>query len=83
MDTASGIHNALCRTAGLLAIAECGVMMLTDRSALPNTDSATLEKIKVAITESFVFGIRKIMFVSAALAGPSGASSLFFIRNHV
>jgi len=108
---ASGINNAVSRTAGLLAIAVFGVMMLhgfsqslTSRineipmdeqlkhsvyeqrvklAALevpPNTDSATLEKIKVAIAESFVSGFRMIMFASAALAVASSASSWFFIR---
>jgi EmrB/QacA subfamily drug resistance transporter len=46
----------------------------------PNTDSATLEKIKVAIAESFVSGFRMIMFASAALAVAGSASSWFFIR---
>jgi EmrB/QacA subfamily drug resistance transporter len=107
----SGINNAVSRTAGLLAIAVFGVVMLhafslglasrigeipmdeqlrhslyeqrVKLAALevpPNTDSATLEKIKVAIAESFVSGFRMIMFASAALAVASGASSWFFIR---
>src|SRR5215217_9009470 len=109
--TASGINNAVSRTAGLLAIAVFGVMMLYGFSQTlasrigeipmdeqlkhsiyeqrvklaaldvpPGTDSATLEKIKVAIAESFVSGFRMIMFASAALAVASGASSWFCIR---
>jgi predicted MFS family arabinose efflux permease len=107
----SGINNAVSRTAGLLAIAVFGVMMLHGFSQTlasrigeipmdeqlkhsiyeqrvklaaldvpPGTDSATLEKIKVAIAESFVSGFRMIMFASAALAVASGASSWFCIR---
>jgi EmrB/QacA subfamily drug resistance transporter len=107
----SGINNAVSRTAGLLAIAVFGVMMLYGFSQTlavrineipmdeqlkhsiyeqrvklaalevsPNTDSATLEKIKVAIAESFVSGFRMIMFASAALAVASGVSSWFLIR---
>jgi len=107
----SGINNAVSRTAGLLAIAVFGVMMMHGFSqnlagrisqipmdeqlkhslyeqrvklaALevpPNTDSATLEKIKVAIAESFVSGFRMIMFVSAALAVAGSVSSWLFIR---
>ncbi|HJT26592.1 MAG TPA: MFS transporter [Pyrinomonadaceae bacterium] len=108
---ASGINNAVSRTAGLLAIAVFGVMMLHGFSQTlasrigeipmneqlkhsisdqrvklaalevpPGTDSATQEKIKVAIAESFVSGFRMIMFASATLAVASGASSWFCIR---
>jgi EmrB/QacA subfamily drug resistance transporter len=108
---ASGINNAVSRTAGLLAIAVFGVVMLyafsqtlahrmnelqvdeqvkhsvyEERVKLagvdlpPNTDSATREKIKGAVAESFVFGFRVIMFLSAALALASGVSAWLFIR---
>jgi len=107
---ASGINNAVSRTAGLLAIAVFGVVMLhafsqtlasrmdefqmdeqlkhsvnEQRMKLaglelaPNTDSATREKIKEAVAESFVFGFRVIMFTSAALALASGGSSWLLI----
>lgn len=107
---ASGINNAVSRTAGLLAIAVFGVVMLhafsqtlaNRMNALqmdeqvkhsvheqrvklaglelsPNTDSATREKIKEAVAESFVFGFRVIMFVSAALALASGGSAWLLI----
>lgn len=108
---ASGINNAVSRTAGLLAIAVFGVIMLhafsqklssrlnemqldekikhsvyEQRVKLagvqlsPNTDSATMEKIKEAVAESYVFGFRIIMFTSAALAVASAASSWLLIR---
>jgi EmrB/QacA subfamily drug resistance transporter len=108
---ASGINNAVSRTAGLLAIAVFGVMMLlafSQRLAgrmselgldeqvrhmvyeqrvrlggleLPaNADSATQEKIRGAVADSFVFGFRVIMFTSAALALASGGSAWLLIR---
>jgi EmrB/QacA subfamily drug resistance transporter len=107
---ASGINNAVSRTAGLLAIAVFGVIMLHAFSQslggrlnemqldeqlkhfvydqrvklagieVPaSTDAATRELIKGAVASSFVFGFRMIMFISAALALASAASSWFFI----
>jgi EmrB/QacA subfamily drug resistance transporter len=108
---ASGINNAVSRTAGLLAIAVFGVVMLHTFSQtlasrmseiqlddelkhslydqrmklagleLPATaDSATREKIKVAVADSFIFGFRVIMFTAAGLALASAGSSWVFIR---
>ena len=96
---ASGINNAVSRTAGLLAIAVFGVVMLHAFSQtlgrrmneiqlddelkhslydqrvklagleVPSTaDSATHEKVKQVVADSFIFGFRLIMFTSAALA---------------
>jgi len=108
---ASGINNAVSRTAGLLAIAVFGVVMLHTFSQtlasrmseiqlddelkhslydqrvklagleLPSTaDSATREKIKGAVADSFIFGFRVIMFTAAGLALASAGSSWVFIR---
>ena len=108
---ASGINNAVSRTAGLLAIAVFGVVMLHAFSQTlasrmneiqlddqlkhslfdqrvklgglevpPTADSTTRGKIKVAVADSFIFGFRVIMFISAALAVLSAASSWAFIR---
>jgi EmrB/QacA subfamily drug resistance transporter len=108
---ASGINNAVSRTAGLLAIAVFGVVMLHAFSQtlarrmnelqlddqlkhslydqrvklagleVPATaDSATREKTKQAVADSFIFGFRLIMFISAGLALASAASSWIFIR---
>ena len=108
---ASGLNNAVSRTAGLLAIAVFGVVMLHAFSQtlarrmneiqlddelkhslydqrvrlagleVPSTaDSATHEKVKQVVADSFIFGFRLIMFISAALGLASAASSLIFIR---
>jgi ABC-type phosphate transport system auxiliary subunit len=54
-------------------------MKLAGLELPPNTDSATREKIKEAVAESFVFGYRVIMFTSAVLALASGGSSWLLI----
>ncbi|HJP90644.1 MAG TPA: MFS transporter [Pyrinomonadaceae bacterium] len=107
---ASGINNAVSRTAGLLAIAVFGVVMLhafsqtlasrmgeiqiDDRLKqsvyeqrvrlagleLPPTDAATQMKIKAAVADSFVFGFRIVMLISAALGLASAVSSWLLIR---
>lgn len=108
--TASGINNAVSRTAGLLAIAVFGVVILhafsqqlgtrlnevgvdeqLKRSVydqrvrlagleLPQTlDPSTREQIKQVVGGSFVSGFRLIMFLSAALAIASAASSWWLI----
>ena len=107
---ASGINNAVSRTAGLLAIAVFGVVILHAFSQTlasrmneiqlddqlkhslyeqrvklaglevpPTANPATREKIKVAVADSFVFGFRTIMFISAALALASAGSSWLLI----
>ena len=108
--TASGINNALSRTAGLLAIAVFGVVILhafshqldvrlnevgineqlkqsvyEQRVRLAGLevpqglDSSTREQIKEVVGGSFVSGFRLIMFLSAALAVASAASSWLLI----
>ena len=106
---ASGINNAVSRTAGLLAIAVFGVVILhafsqtlasrmgeiqiDDRLKqsvyeqrvrlagleLPPTDAATQTKIKAAVADSFVFGFRIVMVISAALGLASAVSSWLLI----
>jgi EmrB/QacA subfamily drug resistance transporter len=108
---ASGINNAVSRTAGLLAIAVFGVVMLqvfsqalserlsqiqmdeqlrhtvyeqrVNLAALvvpANAEAATQAQIKSAVSGSFVFGFRVLMFTAAALAVASGVSAWLFIR---
>ena len=108
--TASGINNAVSRTAGLLAIAVFGVVILyafnqqlgarlnevgideqLKRSVYEQRvrlaglevpqglDPATHERIKQVVGGSFVSGFRLIMFLSAALAIASAASSWLLI----
>jgi len=103
---ASGINNAVSRTAGLLAIAVFGVVILhgfsnklgtrlnelgVDEQAkrsvyeqrvklaglqVPEaSDAGTQQQLKQAVSDSFVFGFRLIMWISAALALASALSS--------
>lgn len=107
---ASGINNAVSRTAGLLAIAVFGVVIslgFSNRLAsrlnelgvdeqlkqsvyeqrvklaglqVPQTaDAAAQGQIKQAVADSFVFGFRLIMWISAGLALASALSSWLMI----
>ena len=107
---ASGINNAVSRTAGLLAIAVFGVVILHGFSyklgtrlnemgideqlkrsvyeqrvklaglQVPETaDAGTQAQMKQAVADSFVFGFRLIMWISAALALASALSSWLMI----
>jgi hypothetical protein len=107
---ASGVNNAVARTAGLIAIAVLGIVMLhvfnhaLDRRlaerdlptsvtrslqmqrtklaaiAIPeDQDSATQQRIRRAIDESFVSGFRVVMATGAVLAVASAATALIFI----
>jgi EmrB/QacA subfamily drug resistance transporter len=107
---ASGINNAVSRTAGLLAIAVFGVVIslgFSNRLAshlnelgvheqlkrsvyeqrvklaglqVPQTaDAAAQGQIKQAVSDSFVFGFRLIMWISAGLALASALSSWLMI----
>ncbi|MCA1579542.1 MAG: MFS transporter [Acidobacteria bacterium] len=107
---ASGINNAVSRTAGLLALAVFGVVILfafsnqldarlngmgideqSRRSVyeqrvklaglqVPETLSAEVQaEIKQAVADSFVFGFRLIMWISAGLALASALSSWLMI----
>ncbi|HSD46562.1 MAG TPA: MFS transporter [Pyrinomonadaceae bacterium] len=107
---ASGINNAVSRTAGLLAIAVFGVVILFGFSnqlasrlnqlgideqlkssvyeqrvklaglQIPETSNPVAhEQLKQAVADSFVFGFRLIMWISAALALASALSSWLMI----
>jgi EmrB/QacA subfamily drug resistance transporter len=107
---ASGINNAVSRTAGLLAIAVFGVVIslgfsnrldvrlkgltldeqvkrlvyeqrvkLAGLQIPEGSDAATEAQIKQAVADSFVFGFRLIMWISAALALASALSSWVMI----
>jgi predicted MFS family arabinose efflux permease len=107
---ASGINNAVSRTAGLLAIAVFGVVIslgfsnrlevrlkgltldeqvkrsvyeqrvkLAGLQIPEGSDAATQAQIKQAVADSFVFGFRLIMWISAALALASALSSWVMI----
>jgi EmrB/QacA subfamily drug resistance transporter len=107
---ASGINNAVSRTAGLLAIAVFGVVIslgfsnrlevrlkeltldeqvkrsvyeqrvkLAGLQIPEGSDAATQAQIKQAVADSFVFGFRLIMWISAALALASALSSWLMI----
>jgi MFS transporter len=108
---ASGVNNAVSRTAGLLAVAIFGIVMLLAFNhrlderlknieitnplrmsldegrvklagiELPsNLDAETRMKLQDAITDSFVFGFRGIMWMAAGLAVASSLSAWLIIE---
>ena len=108
---ASGVNNAVARTAGLIAIAVLGIVMLhvfnrsfderVMQSNLPasvmrslqmqrtklaaiaipeDQDTATQQRIRGAIDESFVSGFRVVMVIGAALALASAVTALLWIE---
>ncbi len=65
---ASGINNAVSRTAGLLAVAVLGVVMLMR------------QRVQTAISDAFISGFRVVMLIAASLAVASALSSWRLIQ---
>ncbi|WP_213955791.1 MULTISPECIES: MFS transporter [unclassified Variovorax] len=71
--TASGVNNAVSRTAAVLAIAVFGVVMALASGAHPSDGS-------LEFGTAFVAGFRRVMWISAALALLSAFSAWRWIR---